>query len=170
MEVTKDNIHSLLGSRGDPARLVNNLRRVFAELVKPDADDTLLLVYTSEISQQLERQRPVPAAGRLGFASFPQACFTAGLIPSMFAVARNVDARVCGMNASLAGFHAVESVMFLSRLGTPAERRRCLDQILEQDGLTFALHVSLSDKQASTPFLKPDPHVRLETKQRPAYH
>jgi hypothetical protein len=139
MEVTVRNLPALLNAR-DPALLLENLRRIFAALVQPDADDTFLLKCIGPISQKLEGNGPVP--GRLGFAAFPQACFAAGLIPTMFAVARAVDARVCGMNGSLAGFHAVECVRHLGPLGTPAQRRQCRDQILEQDGFAYALHVS----------------------------
>ena len=77
----------------------------------------------------------------LGFEGFTKNCFDQGLIKTMLAVSQVMTPDRRDM---IAGYLALDTISNLIRRGTVAERRACLDQFLEGDGVAVCLNVRMS--------------------------
>lgn len=76
----------------------------------------------------------------LGFEGFTKNCFDQGLIKTMLAVSQVMTPDRRDM---IAGYLALDTISNFIRRGTVAERRACLDQFLEGDGVAVCLNVRL---------------------------
>lgn len=93
------------------------------------------------INQKIERSGySVFGPKILGFEGFTKNCYDQGFIKTMLAISQVTTPDHRHM---IAGYQAMDAISHLIRRGTVAERRACLDQFLEEDGVAVCLNVRI---------------------------
>lgn len=78
------------------------------------------------------------ALGRrvLTFDAFATACYEGGIVKTMISICQNTRTEP---SCAIAGYDALIALLCLVKMGSPPERRACLDQLLENDVVQVCL-------------------------------
>lgn len=66
----------------------------------------------------------------LAFDAFAMACYTGGIVKTMIVISQNTRT---DPSYAIAGYDALIALLYLVKMGSPPQRRACLDQLLENN-------------------------------------